>query len=195
MFTNYARVGTCLPARSRLAPGRGRAASCRFADIGRLVGRFPDLVIYSAASSAGERASSTSSPYISCGRCSAMPPRRIWPPTVLPSARAKVPAAPADLTSLAADAAPCRRAGGGHLQCCHQRWRKSQRHQQTLRLLRQSGALPSVSPLVRRCEMLCRPAGRCGAGPSCRKGFACCAAASVGQRCRERSRILTNGRV
>jgi len=29
-------VDTCLPARTRLAPGRGRAASCRFADIGRL---------------------------------------------------------------------------------------------------------------------------------------------------------------
>jgi len=197
MFTNYARVGTCLPARTRLAPGRGRAASCRFADIGRLVGRLPDLVIYSAASSAGERASSTSSPHISCGRCSAMPPRRIWSPTVLqsarakcqqrqqtlhllrqmqphavepevdtysaaisacerassisrpgtscggcgalpsfrtwsrtalPSARAKVTAASAGLTSLAAVAASCHRAGGGHLQCCHQRARKCQQH-------------------------------------------------------------------
>jgi len=53
-------------------------------------------------------------PRVPC-RCSAMPSRRTWSPTVLPSARAKEPAAPADLTSLAADAAPCPRAGCGHL--------------------------------------------------------------------------------
>jgi len=46
-------------------------------------------------------------------------------PTVLPSARAKGPAAPAGLTSLTSDAAPCHRAGCDRLQYRHQRERKA----------------------------------------------------------------------
>jgi len=73
----------------------------------------PGVATYGAASSAGERASSFSRPHISCGRCSVMPLCRPWSSTVLPSARAKGSAAPVDLTSLAAVAAPCHRAGYG----------------------------------------------------------------------------------
>jgi len=60
----------------------------------------PDMATYSAAISACESASSTSRPYISCGRCSAMSLRRRKSFTVLPPAHAKESAAPVDLTSL-----------------------------------------------------------------------------------------------
>jgi len=59
----------------------------------------PDGVTYSAATSACKGASSTSKHYVSCGRCSAMPLRRWWSPTVLSPARAKVPEAQAGLAS------------------------------------------------------------------------------------------------
>ena len=171
----------------------------------------PEVVTYSAASSAGERASNISRPhiswgrgsvmpvcriwsftvlpsarakvsstsrhYISCGRGSAMPSCRIWSPTVLPSARAKEPAATEDPTSFAADAAPCRRAGYGHLQCCHQHGRMSQQQQQTLPLLRQMqrhAVAPDVvtcsaaSSAGERASSTSRPhlsCGRCSAMP------------------------------
>jgi len=91
----------------------------------------------------GHKASSTSRPYVPYVRCGAMPSLRLWPPTVLSSAWAlhllrvvqchdiapevatysaaisaceKGPAAPAGLTSLTSDAAPCHRAGCDRLQ-------------------------------------------------------------------------------
>jgi len=52
------------------------------------------------------RAFSVSRPYIFHERCSAVPSYRMWSPTVLLSALAEVPAAPADLTDHTCDAAP-----------------------------------------------------------------------------------------
>jgi len=71
------------------------------------------------------RAISVSRPYIFHERCSAVPPYRMWSPTVLLSALAEVPAALADLTyrtcdaapgisSTSSDAAPCHRVGCAH---------------------------------------------------------------------------------
>jgi len=67
------------------------------------------------------KASSTSGPDVSYVRCGAMPSRRVRSPVVLPSA---LPAAPASLTFLTSDAAPCPGAGGGRLRYCHLRVRK-----------------------------------------------------------------------
>ena len=47
------------------------------------------------------------------------PLRRLWSPTVLPSAWAEVPEVLTGLSSLACGAVPCHRAGRDHLQCGH----------------------------------------------------------------------------
>jgi len=87
------------------------------------------MVTYSAPGGAGGSACSTCRPGISCGICSATPSRRMWSPTVRPPGLAKVLAAAAALTPLAADAAPCHRTGYGRLQCCLQHVRECQQHQ------------------------------------------------------------------
>jgi len=61
-------------------------------------------------------------------RCTARTSRRRGSPTALPSARGRVPPAPAVLTSLACVAAPCHRAGCGHLRCRRRRVQKGPRH-------------------------------------------------------------------
>jgi len=85
----------------------------------------PVVVTYSAPSRTGERACGICSPYILGDICGAWSSSRRWSPAGLPAARVIEPAASADLTSLAAAAAPCRRAGWGHPQRGHQRVRKS----------------------------------------------------------------------
>jgi len=72
----------------------------------------PEVAADSAASSARERASSTSRPHHSYERRSAMKSCRLWPPTALPAACAKGPTAPAGLTSFASSAESCLCAGG-----------------------------------------------------------------------------------
>ena len=135
----------------------------------------------------GRRARRSRRRLISCGRCGARPSCGIWPPIVRPPARAEVPAAPADLASLAAEASPCHRAGCGYRQCCRQRGRKLQLYQQTWHLLRQIRRHARVLDVVtyraagragKRASSTSRPymfCGRCGALPPCRYGhLQCC---------------------
>ena len=76
---------------------------------------------HSTATSAGERASSTSSLHISRVRCGAMPTCRRCSLILPPSARATAPPAPAGLSFLTSAAAPCHRAGCGLRRRCRQR--------------------------------------------------------------------------
>jgi len=62
-------------------------------------------------------------------RCGAMPSRRIWSPTALPSACVRIAGSPAGRASLTSDAVPCHRAGCGYLQCCNLRVRIGRQHQ------------------------------------------------------------------